>query len=135
MRRLSGCRHSIRYVTLAVAGAVLLMGGVASSAWAKSSFNCENASETKAKTCLIINGPNEMFQEGEGNDYTYPEFYLTFYKYNGGSSYTVIYETTAHEYSFAHCYTGEGGNFDGHERVAVTALEYSNLAGTQRACP
>jgi hypothetical protein len=132
MKRLSSCQQRLRHVTLVAAlaatGAMMLMGGAASSAWANSTFNCENASESKLSTCLIINGPNETMAWGEGDNYSYPEFLLTFFKYNGGSNYTEIYSHVFDSYTGSHCY----GSFDGHLRV-ISNGEYDNLAGNQKS--
>lgn len=128
MKRLTSYRHRLRHVVLvgalAVAGAAMLVGGAASSAWA-GTFNCESRGD--GSTCLIVNGPNEYMEEGEGDNYTYPEFELIFWKYNGGSNYTNIYDNIFYTYTGYHCYSSV---FDGHLEVAAP-LEYDNLAGDQ----
>jgi hypothetical protein len=104
--------------------AAMLAGGAASSAWA-GTFNCE--SRGRGKTCLTVSGPNEGMEEGEGDNYTSPVFELLFWKYNGGSSYTKIYNHIFYSYTGSHCYSSL---FTGHLEVA-SAAEYDNLAGDQ----
>lgn len=130
MKQLTSYRHRLRHVALvvalAVAGAVTVAGGAATSAWANSSFNCE--SRGQGKTCLNLSGPNETMEEGEGDNYTRALFELSFFKYNGGSNYTEIYKHIFNSYTGYHCYSSV---FKGHLTVS-SDLEYANLAGTQR---
>lgn len=121
----TGDRHSLRRAAMIAAFVAMLVAGTAaSSAWA-GAFNCE--SRGKGKTCLTVSGPNENMEEGEGDNYTYPEFELIFWKYNGGSSYSNIYHHIFDSYTGYHCYSSL---FDGHLEVASN-LEYDNLAGNQ----
>lgn len=133
MTQLTSCRHCLRYVALlaalVAAGTALLVGGTASSARA-SAFNCETRSESKKIPCYEINGPNESMEEGEGDNYTNPEFGMIFWKFNGGSSYTEIWWKTFSSYTGTHCYSSA---FDGHIQVYDEAVP-GNLAGTQRDC-
>lgn len=132
MIQLTRCRCCLRHVALLAAlaaAAAVLMGSTASSARASSSFNCESRSESKKIPCFTISGPNESMEEGEGDNYTYPEFTMVFWKYNGGSSYTQIWGKPFSAYTGTHCYSSA---FDGHLQVAV--LSQANLAGTQRYC-
>lgn len=133
MKLLSICQQRLRHVALvaalAVAGTVMLANGAASSASANTSFNCESRSESKESTCLLISGPNEEMDEGEGDDYTHPEFFLKFWQFNGGSSYSEIWYKPISGYTAYHCYSSK---FDGHIQV-YTDLSKDNLAGTQRA--
>jgi hypothetical protein len=128
MKKLTSYRYRLRHVilvaVLATVGAAMLVGGAASSAWA-GAFNCE--SRGKGKTCLTLSGPNEDMEEGEGDNYTSPEFELIFWKYNGGSSYSNIYDHIFYSYTGYHCYSSV---FDGHLEVASN-LAYDNLAGDQ----
>lgn len=64
---------------------------------------------------------------GEGDNYTYPEFLLTFFKHNSGSNYSEIYSAWYYSYTGSHCY----GNFTGHLRVL--SVERDNLAGNQKS--
>jgi hypothetical protein len=132
VKRLTNIWRRLRHVALvavvAAATTASLAGGIASSASA-STFNCESRT-SEGKTCYQLNGPNETMEEGEGDDYTYPEFELTFWKWNGGSSYTNIYSHVFFSYTGAHCYSSV---FTGHENVAA-ALKKDNLAGYQGGC-
>lgn len=119
-------RHVTLVATLALASAAMLANGVPSSALANSTFNCE--SRSGGKTCLTVSGPNEYMEEGEGDNYTHPEFELVFWEFNGGSSYTDIWHKIFDAYSAYHCYSSR---FDGHLEVAAN-LEYDNLAGNQK---
>jgi hypothetical protein len=68
-------------------------------------------------------------EEGEGDNYTYPEFGMIFWKYNGGSSYTEIWAKAFSSYTGTHCYSSV---FSGHLEVVVASQ--ANIAGTQRFC-
>jgi hypothetical protein len=86
MKQLTNYRDRLRrrvVAALAVAVAMLVVGGAASSAWA-SSFNCESRGD--GSTCRKLSGPNQTMEEGEGDNYTSAEFELVFWKYNGGST-------------------------------------------------
>jgi hypothetical protein len=122
------CRHVALLAALAAVGAAMLVGGTASSARA-GAFNCETRSEGKKIPCFTISGPNETMEEGEGDNYTYPEFTMVFWKYNGGSSYTEIWGKSFSSYTGTHCYSSA---FKGHLQVAV--LSQANIAATQRDC-
>jgi hypothetical protein len=126
MKQLTNCRDRLRrrvVAALAVAVAMLVLGGAASSAWA-SSFNCESRGD--GSTCRKLSGPNQTMEEGEGDNYTSAEFELVFWQYNGGSSYTEIYHNTFYAYVGYKCYSSL---FDGH--LEVYARESDNLAGDQ----
>lgn len=133
MNQLTSYRHRPRHVALlaalAAAGAAMLVGGTASSARAIA-FNCEKYSEVKKIPCYGISGPNETMEEGEGDNYTSPEFSMIFWKYNGGSNYTEIWNKSFSSYTGAHCYSSA---FDGHIEVYDLSSP-SNLAGNQRDC-
>ena len=132
MEPLTSCRSRLRngalVAALAIVGWAILAGGATSTALANSSFNCESRS-TEGSTCLLVSGPNETMDEGEGDNYSKPLFELIFYKFNGGSSYTVIFKQIFKTYTAYYCYPS---SFDGHIQIA-SALERDNLAGTQRA--
>jgi hypothetical protein len=105
--------------------AILLLSSAVPPASAESTFNCQSLG--KGATCNQISGPNETLDWFEGANYTYAEFFLEIWKYNGGSNYNKETGYTVFAYTGSHCTTSKSG----HGGVFLQNAP-GNIAGRQR---
>jgi hypothetical protein len=99
-----------------------MLSGAVQVASAESNFNCGGG-----KHCNQITGPNETMDWFEGANYSYEEFFLEVWKYNGGSNYNKEKGYTVFAFTGSVCVpskTGHGGVF--------LVNESGNIAGKQR---
>jgi hypothetical protein len=110
--------------TLATAALLLLSNAPAASA--EATYNCNSVG--KAIPCNgPISGPNETIDWVEGANYTYPEFFMEVWKYNGGSNYNREKFYSVFAYTGSICVSSKTG----HGGVWLQGAA-GNIAGRQR---
>jgi hypothetical protein len=124
------------FVAATIVGLALTMLAWGAPLAGASTFNCESSHGKGITVCETASGNNETIDWGEGDNYsTKIGFLVAFWKYNGGTNYTLLntYEAT-NTYTFNVCNRSYANRYDGHaETVTKYEGEKDNIAGTELA--